>query len=108
MGAEAITLVDDPERPGNRLLRLRAHTDGTPAGTVQAQACHQRKALRGTFAARVRFSAAPGAGVDGDPVVQTFYLASPLAHDYDPASARSTSSTCPTAAGAAHSRACMP
>jgi hypothetical protein len=82
---EAITLVDDPAQPGNRVLRLRAQTDGTPEGTVQAQACHQRKALRGTMAARVRFSAAPVAGADGDPVVQTFYLASPLAHDYDPA-----------------------
>lgn len=81
---EAVTLVDDPARPGNRLLRLRAQTDGTPEGTVQAQACHQRRALHGTVAARVRFSAQPVAGVDGDPVVQTFYQVSPLAHDYDP------------------------
>lgn len=81
---EAISLADDPARPGNRLLRLTARTDGTPAGTVQAQLCHARKYLEGTYAARVRFSDAPIAGVDGDPVVQTFYAVSPLRHDFDP------------------------
>lgn len=82
--ADAISLVDDPARQGNRLLRLRAHTDGTPAGTVQAQLCHARKLLRGTYAARVRFSDAPVEGIDGDPVVQTFYAVAPLRHDFDP------------------------
>ncbi len=76
--------VDDPARPGNRLLRLTASTDGTPAGTVQAQLCHARKFLRGTYAARVRFSDAPVSGRDGDPVVQAFYAISPLHHDLDP------------------------
>lgn len=81
---DAITLVDDPARPGNRLLRLSARTDGTPAGTVQAQLCHRRKLLDGTYAARVRFSDTPVQGVDGDPVVQTFYAVAPLRHDFDP------------------------
>lgn len=89
--ADAITLVDDPaqlpqqRRPaGNRLLRLTARTDGTPAGTVQAQLCHVRKVLQGTYAARVRFSDAPVQGADGDPVIQTFYAVAPLRHDFDP------------------------
>jgi hypothetical protein len=83
-GDAAIALVDDPQRPGNRLLRLSARTDGTPAGTQQAQLCHARKYLEGTYAARVRFSDAPVQGPDGDVVVQTFYSVSPLRFDFDP------------------------
>ncbi len=82
--ADAITLVDDPATKGNRLLRLAARTDGTPEGTVQAQLCHARKLLDGTYAARVRFSDTPVQGADGDPVVQTFYAVAPLRHDFDP------------------------
>ena len=86
--ADAISLVDDPvdarRPPRNRLLRLTARTDGTPEGTVQAQLCHARKVLQGTYAARVRFSDAPVQGADGDPVVQTFYAVAPLRHDFDP------------------------
>jgi hypothetical protein len=81
---DAITLVDDPERPGNRLLQLVARTDGTGAGTEQAQLCHRRKVLEGTYAARVRFSDEPLAGIDGDPVIQAFYASSPLRFDFDP------------------------
>jgi len=80
----ALSLVDDPERKGNRLLRLAARTDGTPEGTVQAQACHQRKLLEGTYAARIRFADVPVSGEDGDPVIQTFYAVSPLRFDFDP------------------------
>ncbi len=80
----AIDLVDDPERRGNRLLRLTARTDGSGPGTVQAQLCQQRKFLYGTYAARVRFADSPLEGVDGDPVIQTFYAVSPLKHAYDP------------------------
>lgn len=79
-----IELVADPDRPGNRLLRLTARTDGTPQGTAQAQLCHARKYLRGTYAARIRFRDAPLSGIDGDPVIQTFYAVAPLAHDFDP------------------------
>lgn len=81
---EGLALVDDPAQRGNRLLRLHAQTDGTPAGTQQAQLCHQRKLLRGTYAARVRFTDTPAAGADGDPVIQAFYAISPLRHDLDP------------------------
>lgn len=82
--AEALELLADTQQPDNRLLRLRARTDGTAAGTQQAQLCHQRKYLHGTYAARLRFSDRPVAGSDGDPVIQTFYLVSPLKHDFDP------------------------
>ena len=83
-GEEGVALVDDPQQAGNRLLRLRARTDGTAAGTVQAQVCHARKYLAGTYAARVRFSDVPTQGPDGDVVVQTFYGVSPLRFDFDP------------------------
>lgn len=79
-----LRLVDDPARPGNRLLRLVAETDGTGPGTRQAQLCQQRKFLEGTYAARVRFSDEPAHGLDGDPVIQTFYAVAPLRHDFDP------------------------
>ncbi|WP_077037247.1 glycoside hydrolase family 16 protein [Pelomonas sp. KK5] len=82
--AAGISLVDDPARPGNRLLRLTGATDGTGPGTQQVQLCHQRKYLEGTYAARVRFSDEPASGRDGDPVIQTFYVVSPLKHDFDP------------------------
>jgi len=83
-GGEGVSLVDDPALPGNRLLRLRASTRGTSASTVQAQVCHRRKFLGGTYAARVRFVDAPVAGGRGDLVVQTFYAVSPLRFDFDP------------------------
>lgn len=84
-GPGTIDLVANPASPpGNDFLRLRATTDGTPDGTFQAQVCHTRKYLEGTFAARIRFSDEPVTGADGDVVVQTFYLVSPLKHDFDP------------------------
>lgn len=81
---DGLSLVDDPQATGRRWLRLQAGTDGTPAGTTQVQLCHQRKYLAGTYAARLRFTDQPVSGVDGDPVVQTFYAVSPLKHDFDP------------------------
>jgi len=81
---QQLQLLADPAQRGNRLLRLRASTDGSGAGTRQAQLCHQRKYLEGTYAARVRFSDAPTQGSDGDPVIQTFYAVTPLRFDFDP------------------------
>ncbi|MCV2361687.1 MULTISPECIES: glycoside hydrolase family 16 protein [Roseateles] len=82
--AAQFSLLDDPLSKGNRLLRLAASTDGSGAGTTQAQLCHARKYLEGTYAARIRFSDQPVAGIDGDPVIQTFYAVTPLKHDFDP------------------------
>jgi hypothetical protein len=83
-GPGGVALVADSAQPGNRLLRLSASTDGTSAGTTQAQVCHIRKYFEGTYAARVRFSDAPVRGPDGDVIVQTFYAVSPLRFDFDP------------------------
>lgn len=83
-GPAALSLIDDPAQPRNRLLRLAAHTDGTGPGTRQAQLCQQRKFFRGTYAARIRFSDAPQSGADGDPVIQTFYAVAPLRFAHDP------------------------
>ncbi len=83
-GAGGVALIDDADNKGSRLLRLTARTDGTPQGTFQAQLCHQRKYLEGTYAARIRFSDEPVKGPNGDVVVQTFYAVSPLRFDFDP------------------------
>ena len=83
-GKEAFHIVVDPQSAANRLLRLEARTDGTSTGSRQAQICHARKYLEGTFAARVRFSDEPTQGPDGDVVIQSFYLVSPLRFAFDP------------------------
>ena len=82
--AGGLQLMEDPTDKTNRLLRLSARSDGTPAGTANVQLCFLRKVLEGTYAARVRFSDTPVRGADGDPIIQTFYVVSPLQHDFDP------------------------
>ena len=76
--------LKDGSRANNWIVRMTATTDGTAANTTQAQFCHQRKFLEGTYAARVRFSDGPGSGPDGDQVVQSFYTISPLKAPMDP------------------------
>lgn len=66
---------------GGGTLKLRLSTDGTPANTVQPQLCNARKFLMGTTTARVRFR---HTAASTDPIVQSFYQASPLKHDFDP------------------------
>ncbi len=63
------------------LLKLKLATDGTPANTVQPQLCAPRKFLIGTTSARIRLTDTAGSR---DPIIQSFYLVSPLRHDYDP------------------------
>jgi hypothetical protein len=81
---ENVSFVDYPDLADNRLLRMTSSTDGTVENTYQTQICHQRKYLEGTYAARVRFSDQPVAGVDGDQVVQTFYTITPYEQAFDP------------------------
>ncbi|RCG32831.1 hydrolase [Sphaerisporangium album] len=69
---------------GNQALQLKAVSDGTAAGTQQAEFLHQRKFLEGTYAARVKFSDAPLSGPDGDNIVETFFTITPLNADLDP------------------------
>lgn len=78
----SVSFVADPARTDNRLLRMTSSTNGT--ATRQTQFCHARKYLEGTYAARVRFTDRPASGPDGDQIVQTFYLISPLKAPMDP------------------------
>jgi hypothetical protein len=83
-GAESFSLDDDRSLAENRVLRMTSVTAGTGTGTRQSQLCHERKYLEGTYAARVRFTDDPVSGRDGDHVVETFYLISPLKAPMDP------------------------
>jgi hypothetical protein len=80
----SVTLIADPDQRGNRILRMTSSTDGTSANTFQAQICHQRKYLDGTYAARVRFVDIPTEGPSGDQLVESFYAISPLKAPMDP------------------------
>lgn len=80
----AVSFLDDPALPGNRLMQLASSTDGTAANTVQAELFQQRKFYEGTYATRVRFSDEPLSGPDGDNVVQTFFTITPLDYPMEP------------------------
>jgi hypothetical protein len=82
--ASAISFVRDPVNRRNELLRLTSSTDGTAAGTNEAQICQARKFYEGTYATRVRFEDTPDLGADGDQLVETFYAISPLQAPLDP------------------------
>jgi hypothetical protein len=81
---DSIAFVKDPANRKNRLLRMTSSTDGTAAGTSQAQICQHRKFGEGTWATRIRFDDAPTVGPDGDQIVEGFYGISPLAAPLDP------------------------
>lgn len=79
---DGVSFLDDPALEGNRLAQMTATTDGTL--TTQVQLCQQRKFYEGTYASRVLFTDEPASGPDGDNVVQTFYMISPLKEALDP------------------------
>jgi hypothetical protein len=82
--SSSVSFVVGPGHPGNRLMRLQATTDGTTAGTSQAQVCQQRKFLAGTYATRVRLRDRPARGGALDQVVESFYAISPYTKPLDP------------------------
>jgi hypothetical protein len=82
--SENISLLNDADLSGNRLLRMTSSTDGTPADTFQTQICHKRKYLESTYAARLYFNNAPASGPDGDQVVETFYTITPYEKPLQP------------------------
>jgi hypothetical protein len=74
-----------PSAGGDQVMQLTASTDGTGAGTNQAELYStQKRFLDGTYASRIRFTDAPVGGADGDHVNETFFTISPLNGDLDP------------------------
>lgn len=66
-----VTWVDDPAVPSNRLMRLRAKTDGTGMGTFQSEVdADEDLFFQGTYCVRIKFADnIPGAA---QPSVQAF------------------------------------
>ncbi|MFE9425901.1 cellulose binding domain-containing protein [Kitasatospora sp. NPDC006697] len=76
--ANAITFPADPSSQGGHVMNLNATTDGTSAGTTQAEIdTAQQKFFEGTYAARVYFNDKPTSGPNGDHVNETFYSITP-------------------------------
>ncbi|MBK1813552.1 discoidin domain-containing protein [Clostridium sp. YIM B02505] len=80
-----ISFLADSQNSSNKLMRLTASTNGTGAGTSQAEIyTTNRKYNRGTYAARVRFTDTPISGTDGAEINETFFAISPLEGYRDP------------------------
>ncbi|MEV6954215.1 FG-GAP-like repeat-containing protein [Streptomyces sp. NPDC051183] len=71
----SVSFPEDASAQGHKTMRLSATTDGTSAGTLQAQINTTRaKFYGGTYAARVYFNDQPTSGTaGGEHPVQTFY-----------------------------------
>lgn len=67
------SLVSFSESGGQTVMQLDAVTDGTPAGTRQAEIASPEKYLEGTYAARVYFTDRPAGGGTGSKINQTFF-----------------------------------
>jgi carbohydrate binding protein with CBM5/12 domain/glycosyl hydrolase family 16 len=76
--------ISFPTSGGQKVLQLRAATDGTAGGTSHAEMFQRRAFFEGTYAARVRFTDAPVSGSDGDHLVETFFTITPLDRPLDP------------------------
>ncbi|MEW2519181.1 glycoside hydrolase family 16 protein [Actinacidiphila alni] len=77
--------ISFPREHGEQSMQLTLTSDGTPAGTTQAEvSTTQEKFWEGTYLARIKFSDTPASGADGDRITQTFFAISPLAFDGDP------------------------
>ncbi|HET6737786.1 MAG TPA: glycoside hydrolase family 16 protein [Kribbella sp.] len=70
---------------GQQVAQLRATTDGTTAGTTNAELRRTTMNLRnGTYATRVRYADRPVTGTDGDHINETAFAIGPTKFDYDP------------------------
>jgi endo-1,3-1,4-beta-glycanase ExoK len=81
---DLVTFHDDPSLTSNSLMKLQAVTSGPNGDTVQSQVTTDGSFLKGTYAARVKFTNGPTSGPDGDEIVETFYTITPLDFDLDP------------------------
>ena len=76
--ANGVSFPTDASAQGGHAMDLTATTDGTTAGTTQAEIdTVQQKFFEGTYAARVYFNDAPTSGTNGDHVNETFYAITP-------------------------------
>ncbi|MEN0128607.1 MAG: ricin-type beta-trefoil lectin domain protein [Brevundimonas sp.] len=78
--------ISFPTVDGSKAARLTAYTDGTAAGTSQAELLTTaRRFQNGTYASRIKFTDGPASGNDGDHVNETFFAIGPAQrYDYDP------------------------
>ena len=78
--------ISFPTVDGQKVAQLQASTNGTAAGTSQAEFLQTRQRfLNGTYASRIKFQDAPTAGPDGDHINETFFAIGPAQrYDYDP------------------------
>ncbi|HTN90101.1 MAG TPA: cellulose binding domain-containing protein [Sorangium sp.] len=71
-----VSLITDPSSSENKLMRLKATTNGAPAGSSQAEVMSVSKKFRlGTYAARVKFYDTPlsGSRFFADKPIETFF-----------------------------------
>jgi hypothetical protein len=78
--------ISFPTVDGQKVAQLQASTDGTAAGTSQAEFLQTRQRFQnGTYASRIKFQDAPTTGTDGDHINETFFAIGPAQRfDYDP------------------------
>ncbi|AKT37563.1 cellulose binding domain-containing protein [Chondromyces crocatus] len=75
-----VSMVTDPANGSNRLMRLQGSTNGTSAGTSQAEVISDDRKFRfGTYASRMRFNDAPlhGSRFYADKPIETFFTITP-------------------------------
>jgi uncharacterized protein (TIGR02145 family) len=75
--SEKISLVDDQNLQNNKLISLKAETQGTEQTTIQSEISSNYYFDQGTYACKVKFNNSPNIGQDGDAIVETFFTSSP-------------------------------
>ncbi|MFC1400600.1 MULTISPECIES: cellulose binding domain-containing protein [Streptacidiphilus] len=76
--SKGVSFPSDQEAQGGEVLDLSAATDGTKAGTTQAEVqSSSSDFFTGTYAARIYFNDKPTTGANGDHINESFYMISP-------------------------------